>query len=133
MKTPPPPPVVADFNKLKKEIGVFLIFFGVVVTVVGYWACRALDGDMRKFIFGVPSVALGILHLSAGVLLFVTSRKVWAIVGASATTLVVLLLLAFMLVTTGGIPLNLVTALIVVIPVGVWVRTSVFLKMNNPK
>jgi hypothetical protein len=71
---------------------------------------------------------LGILHVLAGVLLFVTSKKMWAIVGAIASTLMALFYFTFFVAATGKLPLNLISALILIIPIGVWARTHVFLR-----
>jgi hypothetical protein len=124
-----------DSNKLKKEIGGFLLFLGVILTAVGYWAYNALKGNphdlfglSRNVALGAPVLLLGILHVLAGVLLFVTSKKMWAIVGAIASTLMALFYFTFFVAATGKLPLNLISALILIIPIGVWARTHVFLR-----
>jgi|SRR5688572_13961668 len=140
MNAAPSPLIVTDSNKLKKEIGGFLLFLGVILTAVGYWSYSALIlgnphlfGFSRNIALGVPMLLLGILHLLAGVLLVVTSKKIWAIVGAIASTLMALFYFTFFVVATGKLPLNLITALIVIVPIGVWARTRVFLRTLSQK
>lgn len=134
MNTPPPRPTT-DSNKLKKEIGVFLLFLGVILTAVGFWSYGALKenphdlfGLPRNVVLGIPTLGLGVLHLLSGVLLLLTSKKIWAIIGATASTLMALFYLTFFVAATGKLPLNLVSALIVFIPIGMWTRTHAFLR-----
>lgn len=134
MNATPPPLPASDSKKLKKEVGSFLLFLGVILTVVGYWSYNALKGNphdlfgfSRNVALGVPVLLIGILHLLAGILLFATSQKMWAIIGAVASTLMALFYFTFFVAATGKLPLNLVSALIVIIPIGVWVRTRAFL------
>ena len=94
MNSTPPPLPASESKKLKKEVGIFLLFLGLILAAVGYWSYNALKGNphdlfgfRRNVALGLPMLLLGALHLLAGVLLLATSKKLWAIVGASASTL----------------------------------------------
>ena len=127
-----------SYAKLKKEIIVFLIFLGVLLGGAGYFAFTGLRdnphqlwGLDRHIAIGLPLLIIAVLHIVSGVCLGITSKKIFAILGALAGTILALFYFAFMISATGEPPINLVSAVVVAIPLMLWSRVSMFLKVQS--
>lgn len=123
------------YAKLKKEITVFLIFMGVLIGIGGYFSFTGLRGNPhplwgfeRHIALGVPMLVLALALIASGVCFAKTSRKIFAIAGALATTLFVLGYFALMISVTGAVPINLISVVLVAVVVVVWSRVVIFPK-----
>ncbi|MGF1453412.1 MAG: hypothetical protein ACFB21_15225 [Opitutales bacterium] len=127
-----------SYAKVRKEIIVFLVFLGVLIGAAGYFAFTGLRdnphqlwGLDRHIAIGVPTLIIAVLHIGFGVCLGITSKKIFAILGALAGTILALFYFVFMISATGKPPINLVSAVVVAIPLVLWSRVSTFLKAQS--
>ena len=135
MTTPPPLPAsTAIHAKLHKELCVFFIFLGVLLAIPAYLALRGISGNPpplwgipRHLAIGVPIAILSALHLVSGILLAIFGSRFFGIAGGIASTLVTAFFFVFMFSATGAIPINLISIVVVAIPIVVWSRVGKFL------
>ena len=112
------------YSSLKKEISAFLIIFGLFL---GYVSRGELNESvpLNSVIF-----ILAVMHMLAGVWLAATSNKLFAVLGAIAGTLHGVLLLVFGFFVSRYLLANMVNLLTCVIPVVLWIRVSIFLRLE---
>lgn len=127
-----------SYPQLIKEITVFLIFLGVLIGAAGYYAYTGLQGNphdlwgyRRYLAIGVPTLVIDLLHFVAGIGLAATGGKSYAIFGGVASTALAVFYYVFMISATGEAPINLVSLVVISIPVLVWARVSLFLKVDQ--
>jgi len=133
--TPPPLPASAENRtKLHRELCIFFIFLGVLLAIPAYLTLSGISGTPpllwgvpRHLAIGVPTAILSALHLLAGILLAIVRSRLFAIVGGVASTLITVFYFVFMFSATGTIPINLISIVVVAIPIVVWSRVGKFL------
>ena len=127
-----------SYPRLKKEITVFLIMIGVLIGAVGYYAFTGLRdnpnplwGLDRHLAIGVPLLIIGLLHVASGACLAMTSRAVFAVLGGLFGTMFALFYFGFMISATGRFPINLISGVVIAVPLVLWSRVFAFLKASD--
>ncbi len=135
MITPPPLPTSTETHaKVLKELCIFFTFLGVLLAIPAYFTLSGISGNPpplwgipRHLAIGVPTAILSALHLVSGALLAIFRGRLFGIVGGIASTLITVFFFFFMFSATGTIPINLISMVVVAIPIVVWSRVGKFL------
>jgi hypothetical protein len=139
---PPPSDPQPSPKKLAKEQSVVGFFAGgAVLVALGYCSYSDLKGNQgvlfglsRQLAASVPLIASGALNLLSGFLILLTSKRIWPISGAVASTLFAVFVIAFCVAARDrefyyqAHPLPAA-----VVAFGVWAQTRRFLKSSVPK
>ena len=114
------------YSNLKNEISVFLVVFGLII--LRYNRHETL---IRSDALHQPVLILGVMHILIGVCLAVTSKKLFAVLGAILGTLYAVFYLVLEFSVLRSIPpANLLHLLVCVIPIILWIRVFALLKLQ---
>ena len=118
---------MAGERSVVTEMGIFAIGFGLIVAAV--WCVMLVvaaesggTAESRLFIAGAITLPVCALSFAAGVTLLI-ARKIWGIIACVVCgVLLSLVVIGLQVVALGGLPINLMTLVLVAVPVVLAIR-----------
>ena len=118
----------------------FFIGLGLLLGIGAYFVLSqigkeapALWGFPRHLAVGIPVAVLSAAHLLFGVLLAAFGARIFCFAGAVAATAVPIFYFFFMISATGVVPISLISAVTVAIPILVSARAGKYLSAGASK
>jgi hypothetical protein len=125
-------------DKLCKELCIFFAGLGLLLAIAAWFMLMDADGNRpplwgfpRHLAIGVPLAIVAALHLLSGALLALSRAAMFALGGAIVSTLFAVFYFVFMISATGTPPINLISLVVIAIPILVWGRTGKFLSIKS--
>jgi len=127
-----------SYTQLRKEIIVFLLGLGTMLAIAGTLTFIYLGSDRstlwgleRRIAIGTPLLLIAAMHIAAGLGLLITSRRSFGIIGAAAGSVLTLFYFFLMISATGAPPINLMSVVVLLIPIILWQRVIIFLRVEE--